>query len=1631
MSYQYKLTVHNKNIYKEFEILPDMDHVILGTTSACEFRLNPDLFFGEIEVFVEREETWSLRCSDRLFISRGDVRKLYVTELNQGDVFLICYAASGETALTLRFLIDFEAEMPRYDWKTDLSRTDRIDIGDHAESEIVLESEFGENTLAVLRTWAGQTELTEIKSRYGICVNGKRISEPVILRDSDFISIADFFAYYRDGMLYFSHQNVRTRKIDKTAVGPETDTAYPMFVRNTRIRSVCDETKMKILDPPEIPVKPDLNIVTSLMPAIAMFALVFILRGVLSTSGGSFVLFSICSMGLGVVTSAVSLVNTKRKYLEDCEERQSAYDAYIRKKRAEIEAARREERDCLREQYYDTLQDLEHLERFRPCLVDRIPEDDDFLDVYLGIGTTPARRAIDYKRQEKLEAGDDLCAIPGRLSEEYKYIPEAPVTVSLKDANAVGVVGEESGLYDMMKCMLIDLVSRQYFGDVRLYLLLPDLRESGGRCEAYGRCEPGEHFESYGCSKPGGNSHPDCRREPGGYCDPHGCCGRYGWVRLLPHIRGSIGRRNIACDSESRNAVFEELYKELTARSESKQQAGYLIIFVMDERGIKSHPVSRFIENASSLQTVFLFFEPETDLLPLHCSRIIRLQDGNRAVLFDAKNRADRKVFTYTPVPDVRLAHAVHTLAPVFCEEISLESSLRKSISLFELLGIYSAGDLDLGKRWQAAGIYDSMAVPLGVNAKDDIVYLDLHEKFHGPHGLVAGTTGSGKSEILQTFILGAATLFHPYEIGFVIIDFKGGGMVNQFRDLPHLIGAITNIDGKAINRSLKSIKAELLKRQELFAAAEVNHIDNYIKAYKSGKAETALPHLVIVVDEFAELKAEQPEFMKELISAARIGRSLGVHLILATQKPAGQVNEQIWSNSKFRLCLKVQTREDSSEVLKSPLAAEIREPGRAYLQVGNNEVFELFQSGFSGSPEKGDSGSQKSFDIYALDFKGNRTPVFRRRPQKCTGSRTQLEAIVDYVHRYCEKNGIVRLPDICPPELEHVIVCDTVKPGLAKNPEMRIAVGIYDDPDHQRQDRAAVSVGTANTLIIGSPQYGKTNLLEVFIRSLAETYMPSEIHLYIIDFASMVLKNFENLAHVGGVVCPADDEKLKNLFRYLGDQMAVRREKLLSAGVSSFISYKEAGYSDLPQIVLLIDNMTALQELYLQDNDALLTLCREGNSVGISVIMANTQTAGLGYKYTANFAVRISLFCNEPGEYTALFGSCGIRPDEAPGRCLVEVEKTLYECQTFLAFEGEREIERVRHMQEFADRVNRRNKGIRAVPIPEIPAVLTEQYIFDHFAGMKSQNRQTAGMSEEKKPVAGMSDKNTQTAGKADEEKQTAGMPYENRLILGLDYDTVAPLFLDTDKVNMLALSGADGAGMNCFIRYFIHFMLRYEGQAEVFIFDDYRKKLASLRSVSGSSGSAAEQEQISGRCDAAQEQISAQCDAVQSQIACRESVPQSRISYHVGPDKLRETLTHLDLHLQNRYRQLIAGDELPADRKILVFNTEDVYTQISSDEMLFSMLKDMVGKYRMLHIFVLFGAVPNAQITYGSPEAYKLVKETGQILFFGNLDTCRLADVPHAMLRTHRKKTGPGDAFYISGSDCFRLRTPLPANE
>ena len=460
-------------------------------------------------------------------------------------------------------------------------------------------------------------------------------------------------------------------------------------------------------------------------------------------------------------------------------------------------------------------------------------------------------------------------------------------------------------------------------------------------------------------------------------------------------------------------------------------------------------------------------------------------------------------------------------------------------------------------------------------------------------------------------------------------------------------------------------------------------------------------------------------------------------------------------------------------------------------------------------------------------------------------------------------------------------------------------------------------------------------------MRNLAENYSPEELSIYIIDFASMVLKNFEKLAHVGGVVCPSDDERLKNLFKYLSEQIEERRERLLEAGVSSYTSYREAGFTDIPQIVVLIDNYTALKELYLQDSDILLNLCREGGSVGISFIISNLQTTGLGYKYLANFSGRIAMFCNESSEYMTLYGSCKLRPDETAGRCLTEIDGEIYECQTFLAFEGTKEIERVNNMHAFVDQINAVYGDITADKIPEIPELLTPDYV-DHTFRRKSD---------------------------------------EN--IIGIAYDTVAPIYTDHNKCNIITISGADNMGRTNFIKYFALQMLNSEIDTHIYIADDFRRKLSDIG--------------------------------------------QENVSYDLDPDEFIQKIIMIEVLLEEKYKRLIHQENPEKENTLIIINSQEVYTAISDSKDALNALKNIMGKYKVLNVYLLFGAVPNAQIAYGSPDIYKMMKETKSILFFDNLDNCKIVDIPLAIKRKNQKKIEPGDAYYIFEDEVSKVRIPL----
>ena len=1339
----YKLVISGKKLYREIELGADMTSAKIGTSIDCTFRLLRDLFFDSIELILQKKaDTWSMICADNLYITTGDVRKLATKELKHGDIFDVCYRDSNNLVFTIEFLFDFGGNR-KYERLVHINSLNRITIGASASDTISLHSNFiADDQVTFLSTDSGY-DVCINQTKFGVYKNDIKIQSKESIALGDFLSISDFSFYLSaEGLWTEIRDDMSFHGV--TVEDHPNPNEYPKFVRNVRAFGKINEEVIEILDPAAKPTKPKNNLMMSLLPSMGMM----LTSGAMAMmGGGTMIVFSIMSAGIAVATAVIGFVGNRKDYKKSLQKRIDEYNRYVENKRAEIKAFREQEKSQLEELYVNVECEQQRFALFSSDLFDRSPKDADFLFVRLGVGAVAAKRIVQYKKKEQLELEDDLQMLPAQIRDESVYIENAPVVCNFKDANAICIIGEEKFRFDIFKNIVFDICARQFFSEVELVFVAEQQNAN-----------------------------------------------KISWLRFLPNVTNdSIGGRNIVCDDESKNRIFDYLYKELTQRESAKNDKinfKHIVVFFYDDYGFQRHPISKFISQGSELGITFVFMVESRSLAPVGCSYMIEVQSQNAGRLIDVTNKDAPSEFTYQAVGDSDIENVVSFLAPVYAEEISLEGALTKNISMFEMMNILMVEDIDLEKRWASSLVYKSMAAPIGVT-KSGLVYLDLNDKAHGPHGLVAGTTGSGKSEILQTYILSIATLFHPYEISFVIIDFKGGGMVNQFKDLPHLLGAITNIDGKEIDRSLKSIKAELQKRQRLFAEADVNHIDKYIKKYKAGDVKIPIPHLVLIVDEFAELKAEQPDFMKELISAARIGRSLGVHLILATQKPSGQVDDQIWSNSRFKLCLKVQSVEDSNEVLKSPLAAEIKEPGRAYLQVGNNEIFELFQSAYSGSPEKMSDSNVKEFAISHVSVTGKRTVLYNQKKKKNNENNlTQLEAIVRHVHMFCDEKHIASLSNICLPSLSSVIE----HPGATAMHDGFVDIGIYDDPDNQMQASTFLDVDTKNTLIIGASQYGKTNFLQSLLKSICLTKSPAEAIFYILDFGSMVFKNFEPLHHVGGVVTSSDDEKLKNLFKLLFEEINRRKEKLIEVGVSSFASYVEAGYRDLPHIYLFVDNFTALSELYLENDDSLLSLVREGLAVGLSVVVANAQTAGIGYRYLSNFANKVALYCNDSNEYTNVFDHVSLRPDEKPGRCIVEIDKNILECQSYLAFEGEKEIDRVNKISAFIEESNAKYPDKRAKSIPCIPTVLTTEILDVDFSA----------------------------------KVQGSHIP------IGLTYADVRPFYIDLAQMYLWGICGKDDAGQQNIIAYLVSSLLgnkRSKAKAQIVVFDDISRKYAFLK--------------------------------------------------------------------------------------------------------------------------------------------------------------------------------------------------------
>lgn len=1349
----YKLSVYGNKINKDIVISEDVEKISLGTYKECQFYLKKNRFYCEFKVEItRRQDRFIASCEGDIYFASGKNPNIKeeLTELTPGERVEIRYQESGTPFLYLDFSFEFGNIQDNFLYQIETPIGGNYVIGSVSNADIFIDDEkLGNDYIVYSHLGPDMYEIDMSNSKYGISVNGTFCNEyKVRLKNKHFFSFSDhLFFIDGDTIRTSSTLQIRTDLVCRNTEESTNCLEYPRFIRSVRQRYTVPQNRIKVIPPSSKPKESARGYVLSLLPMMITMGGMMAIRIVMGRSG-FYVYYFAFFMVSSLIISVIRIINTKKTYKKKLKDRIEKYNQYIENKVKEIESARAEEKLIVNKMEVSSETALEELENFDARLFQKEKDHSDYMCINVGQGTVPSLNQIEFNAKETLEVEDEYMNYPEQIHDSYEFISDVPVVLNLKDHNAVGVVGKREKLYSFLKNIIISLSTQHFYNELKIFMIMNEQDVS-----------------------------------------------KLSWSRWIKHTTDDNGKRLFIYDEESAKTGQEYLYNVLSQREQIGKKGEFqdYVILVYRSEMISGHPINRFVASARELGFTFVFFEECEELLNHDCEERVFLDiNQNKGYIQNAEDGTELRNFSYSDLSDERVSKAAEKMAGIYVDEMSIESRLAKNISLYSILGILNAYDLDLEARWSNSKIYESMAAPLGVRGDGSILSLDIHEKGHGPHGLVAGTTGSGKSEIVQSFVLSLSTLFHPYEVGFIIIDFKGGGMANQFKNLPHMNGAITNIDGKQIDRSLSSIRAELLKRQELFAKYEVNHIDDYIKLFKEKVTPVPLPHLVLIVDEFAELKSEQPEFMKELISTARIGRSLGVHLILATQKPAGVVNDQIWSNSRFKLCLKVQDKRDSNEVLKSPLAAEIKEPGRAYLQVGNNEIFELFQSGYSGASAHVESlDEQNKYEINVVRLDGARVTVYKQGDNKGENDETQLDAIVDRIEEYCKQNGIEKLSSICLPPLPEIIECPNS--NVEKGDDIVVDIGIYDEPERQSQPIAYANLTLENMVITGTAQSGKTNILQTIIKRTAENYAPNEVVFYIMDFASMVMGNFSELIHVGGVATADEPEKVKNLLKMLFKEINRRKNLFAEMGISSYSSYRESGKRDIPQIVFMIENFLAFKELYLELYDLLVDICREGSSMGVSTIITSPQANGIGLKILSSCPKRIALNSNDDFDFGLLFNKCKLRPDNYPGRGITQIDRKNFEIQIYQAFDAEREIDKIGQISQFINSVNKKHQGYVKQGIPVVPTEYTDEFIKKNYSNIKWK-------------------------------------PYQ--LLLGINYADTMPIFVDLFYKNMLAIAGQQRhTGRKSYINYIIHSLnaVREKAPIEFHVLDSYERLMES----------------------------------------------------------------------------------------------------------------------------------------------------------------------------------------------------------
>ncbi len=1000
-------------------------------------------------------------------------------------------------------------------------------------------------------------EIIDNNSSNGIIIGGVQVPRATV-QDKDLIELGD--------------SSIRIRLTDSPIPTNVLEFVDPRFVRPPRISPVFDARKV---NPPEVPSVPEpqkLSVVAMLTPLLVGAALFAVTQ---QPATLVFVLMSPLMLLGQWIESKVSRRRNIRRAREQ-------FTAELTNLGDQVRGLQEHER-AGRCQEAPTASDVGTAIQERSDLLwCRQPDDDGFLVVRFGLGDAPSRITVEVPTTGSRNI--ELEAMLKDVIESLAMLPQAPIIADLR-GSAIGVGGPRDSGAAVVRSLILQIAGLHAPEDVTI-----------------GACMSSQGVDAWD------------------------------WLKWLPHASSAtspISCPTVAAGPGGVGQLVTAIEELMAARQKAQSAPGesfagsHVVLVVSDDAPVDRARLVALASKGADLGIHVVWLASDVSRLPAACRAFVSVDESGQA----SAGFVEEALRVVPLDPEGGDFAEVQSWARQLSPVVDAGSLIHDDSDLPRSVSFLTLADPGLGRdakavveRWRESDslsryrkpgsrrkagtlralIGQSSAGPLTVDLRSD-----------GPHALVGGTTGSGKSELLQTWVLATAAAHSPERVTFLFVDYKGGSAFGECVNLPHSVGLVTDLSPHLVRRALDSLEAEVRHRERILNRARAKDL---LDMERAGHPETP-PSLIIVVDEFAALVHEVPEFVDGVVNIAQRGRSLGLHLILATQRPAGVIKDNLRANTNLRVALRMADDEDSSDVLGTTAAAgfDPSAPGRAAVRMGPGRLTN-FQSAYVGGFSS-DVTALREITIRELSLIDPQVWVAPEESDSDEGqAQTDLQRTLGTITQAAASEQVPAPRRPWLPELAPVI--DLAHLSSPRN-DAELVFALQDEPENQAQLTSAFRPDLdGNLAIFGASGSGKSAALRSLAVAAGYTVRGGPVHVYGLDFGARGLQMLEALPHVGAIIPGEDTERVSRLLRTVRDLINERAERFSIVNASSISDFRrDAGRPDEPRILLLLDGLATFRQSHDLGStsglfEILTSICADGRQVGVHVAVTADRPA-------------------------------------------------------------------------------------------------------------------------------------------------------------------------------------------------------------------------------------------------------------------------------------------------------------------------------------------------------------------------------------------------------------------------------------